>query len=150
MLTKTMLRAASSMMLAAVLAACSSGGDSSTGPKDPSAISGEFVLETLDGDNLPFTVYQDPFGKIELVAGRTTFHMDNSYTASFTFRVSGPGQPTQTVEESEAGTYTINGSAIKLRDNATLIESTGTLNGNTISTVFDMGGGISYAAVFRR
>ena len=147
---KYMLRAALAMTVAAVLAACSSGRDSGTGPKEVKAISGEYVLETVHGDDLPFTLFQDPTGKIEIVSGRTTFHMDNSYTASFTFRLSGPGQPTQTLEETEAGTYTINGSAIKLRDNATGNESTGTLNGNSISTVFDMGGGITYAAVFRK
>jgi hypothetical protein len=150
MQAKTMFRAASAMMLAAVLAACSSGGDSSTAPKDPDAISGEFVLQTVGGDPLPVTLFQDPGGKLEIIAGHTTFHMDKSWTASMTFRVSGPGQPTYTQETGAAGTYTINGSAITMRDNADGSEGTGTLNGNTISTVFDFGGGLTYAAVFRK
>lgn len=147
---KYMLRAALAMTLAAVFAACSSGSDSGTGPKDPEAISGEFVLETVGGDDLPVTLFQDATGKLEIIAGHTTFHMDKSWTASMTFRISGPGQPTYTQETSAAGTYTINGSAITMRDNADGSEGTGTLNGNTISTVFDFGGGLTYAAVFRR
>lgn len=120
------------LALIAFLAAC--GGDSSTGP-DTSHL-GNYTLRTVQGNNVPATIYQAGNDKIELINGFVNINADNSYTAALNYRITESGQ-VSTYQENSQGTYVRNGNAISFTERTDGSTSTGTLTGSQLSITLD-------------
>jgi hypothetical protein len=105
----------SALVLAAVvatLAACGSDKKTVTGPTD---VSGTYMLSSVDGDALPFTVPNNSTNAIVVQSATVTLGSDNSYVLSGTGTSDG-GDPQQVV--ADAGTYALSGSTVTFTSSA--------------------------------
>lgn len=121
------------LLLTAVLIGC--GSDSSTGPSS-ATIAGTWNLQSINGTTLPFTLAQTGANKIELTSDIIVVSGTGSFTQTSTLRTTDNGQVT-TQSVADAGTYTLNGSAVTLRWNSDGSISTGSWVGNTITATGD-------------
>ena len=110
-----MRRSLCSLALAlAALTAC--GGDGGTDPKV--ALAGAYSLSTVDGQTVPYTLYQDTDLKVEVVRGTFTIAENGAYTENVTLRFTDASG----VDEAPAicsGTYTKSGNSLTLTENET-------------------------------
>ena len=83
-------------------------GDSGTGPDD---ISGRYELMTIDGVMLPFTIIQLGNEFPEVTSGFIQLNSDGTFTSSIIMSSTTAGS-TQTVTESENGTWTQYGNQV--------------------------------------
>jgi hypothetical protein len=133
------------IVLAATLTAC--GGDS-TSPAP--SIAGTWSLKTINGAALPFVIVASGTDKQELVSDVFTVTANDASSGAFTqlttVRFTQNGQVT-TQTFPDAGTYTLNGTAVTFRFNSDGSVGTGSWSGNTI-TVTDTEDGL--ALVYQR
>lgn len=129
------------VLLAVVLSAC--GGNDSTGPGSVS-IAGTYTLRTINGGNLPFTVFQSGTDKVEVISGDVVLTDGGTYTTQTTVRTTMDGTVT-TDSETDAGTYTRSGTVLTLRSGADGTTVTGTVSGGAITVVFE-----GFSAVYRK
>jgi hypothetical protein len=110
-----MRRSLCSLVLAlAALTAC--GGDSGSNPKV--SLAGAYSLSTVDGNVLPYILYQDETLKAEVLRGTFTITGSGTYTENVTIRFTDSGG----VEEAPAicsGTYTQTGNSLTLTETET-------------------------------
>src|SRR5262245_42183221 len=125
-----------------LIAAC--GGDSTTGPTVQEQIAGTWTLSTVNGAPLPFIIAQSGANKLELLSDVFVVASTGSFTQTSTVRSTISGVvSTQSV--ADAGTYTVNGTAITLHFNSDGSTGTASWSGNTMTTT-DAG----VALVYRR
>ena len=100
------------VLLAAVLplSAC---GDGGTGPS-AADVTGMYTLQTANGASLPAVLFQMEENRIEVTSGRITLNQNRRFSESFTYRQTFEGI-TETVTETDQGTYTQNNSTVVLR-----------------------------------
>lgn len=110
------------------LAAC--GGDGPTTPTTTS-VAGTWSLRTINGANLPYTIIQIGADKVELTADVLTVSSGGSFAEISSYRETENGVVT-TFTESDAGTYTLNGTAVTFSFNSGGT-GTGTISGNTLT-----------------
>ena len=110
------------------------GSDSSTSPTG-SSIAGTWALQTVNGSPLPFTLAQQGTNKTEVLSDIATADSHGAYTDITTIRITINGvASTQSIPD--AGTYTLNGTALVLRSNDGS-SLTGSLSGNTFTVSAD-------------
>jgi hypothetical protein len=122
------MRVYAPILLALVLAAC--GGDED--PQGPSStIYGTYVVETMDGESLPFAVIEVPDLTVEAVAASYTLNSDMTWTIDYTLRETRLGEVT--IEElTDGGTYVVNSGVLTLTDHDGE-DYPGTLSGTTLT-----------------
>lgn len=127
-----MRRALAILAVVGILAGC--GSDSSTQPSATS-IAGTWALQTVNGAALPFVISQSGLNKAEVISDIATADAHGAYTEIAQVRVTLNGSVT-TQSSSDAGTYTVNGTALVLKSNdgSTV---TGSLNGDTFTITSD-------------
>ena len=117
------------LLLALGTAGCSS--DDSTGPDI--SVDGTWTLQTVNGSNLPYVVAQAGNDKVEVTADVLTV-ASGAFTELTTIRVtSGGAVTTQSIPD--AGTYSINGTAVTFTFQSDGSTGTGTLNENSLIVV---------------
>ncbi len=79
----------------------------------PDAIPGLYVLQSVNGDPLPYVLVQQPAFTEEITAGQIQMNGDGTCSVSETFRVDDEGTVT-TFTEDETCTWLANGSAISV------------------------------------
>ncbi|HVE79394.1 MAG TPA: hypothetical protein VNA89_11055 [Gemmatimonadaceae bacterium] len=107
------------------LAGCGDGG----GPASD-VLSATYILQTIGGDPVPSTVFEEDNYRIEVTAGRLTFNADRSWEASLDFRETGAGRVSEETVTGH-GTYRRDGDALTLTD-AHGVRTAGSLSGNTL------------------
>jgi hypothetical protein len=132
-----------SVLLAVGLVAC--GGDS-TSPAP--SIAGTWSLKTVNGAALPYVILASGTTKIELVSDVFTITANDASSGAFTqlttIRSTQNGQVTsQSIPD--AGTYTLNGTAVTFRFNSDGSVGTGSWSGNTITATEE-----GFAEVYQR
>jgi hypothetical protein len=128
------------VFLALLAIAC--GSDSSTAPGG--TIAGTWSLKTINGTSLPFVLAQTGTNKAEIVGDVYVISGTGSFTQTTTVRTTTNGVAT-TQSVADAGTYTLNGTAITVRYNSDGSTATGSWSGNTITVTQD-----GLAAVYTR
>lgn len=129
-------------MILAVLSAAGCANDS-TSPATQS-IAGSWTLQSVNGSSMPFIVAQTGTNKTELLSDVIAISGTGSFTQTTSVRTTTNGVPT-TQSVADAGSYTLNGSAITLHFNSDGSTGTGSWSGNTITTT---DGG--FALVYKR
>jgi hypothetical protein len=132
-----------------VLTALACGSDKGTGPD--ASMSGNFTLRTVAGVNVPAAVYDQPDGKVEIVAGNLNFSTDRTWTGQFDVR--GTDRPSGIVTPLTLhgnGTYTLNGSTVTIHDATDGTDFTATVNGNTLTATLDLLGDGAVTMVFQK
>jgi hypothetical protein len=120
-------------LLLIVAAAC--GSDSPTQPTATS-VAGTWSLQTINGTALPYVVAQTGADKVELTSDVLTVVPSGSFTEITTLRVTQNGQvSTQSVPD--AGSYTLNGTAVSFTFNSDGSSGTGSISGNTLTVTSD-------------
>jgi hypothetical protein len=139
-------RTAIAIIAAVCLSACG-GGDSGTGPTTGTAVAGSYSLKTVNGSPLPYTIIAQGTSKLEITADVITLTANGSSSGSVsqlsTLRNTQNGQAT-TSTQTDAGTYTLNGSAISIKWSSDGSISTGSLSGNSM-TITDQGLALVYS-----
>jgi hypothetical protein len=130
------------VLAAVAVIACGSDSSSSTGPQ--ATIAGTWTLQTINGQGLPFIVVQNGSNKTEVVSDVVTISGTGSYTQTSTIRVTTNGVA-NTQSSADAGTYTLNGTAVAFHSNSDGSTTNAAWSGNTL-TVTDVG----LAAVYKR
>lgn len=111
-----------------LLAAC--GSDSSTAPQQ--SIAGTWTLRTINGTSLPYIITQSGADKAELMSDAFTISGTGSFTQTSVIRYTTNGVAT-TQSSAEAGSYTINGTAVTLHFNSDGSTVTASWSGNTLT-----------------
>jgi len=94
--------------LAMLLVAC--GGDKATGP---GAVSGNYSLRTVNGNNVPAVFFQDTQEKDEIVSGNINIVADNTWNGTFALRGTDlTSSNVITVNVPIGGTYSLSGGTI--------------------------------------
>jgi hypothetical protein len=116
-----------------LLVAC--GGDKATGP---GAISGNYTLRTVNGNNVPAVFFQDSQEKDEFLSGNINIAGDNTWSGTFTLRGTDltNGQ-TVTVPIPIGGTYALGAGSITLTDARNQLVLNGTVGGGTLTVGSD-------------
>ena len=123
-----MMRRLIPLVALAVAVAC--GSDSTTQPTMTS-VAGTWTLQSVNGGPLPFTLTQTGSDKLELLSDVVTANSNGTYTEVAQFRTTINGQAT-TNTETDAGTFTLNGTAVNLSSPQTG-STNGVLSGNTLT-----------------
>ena len=123
-----MMRRLLPLVALAVAVAC--GSDSTTQPTIAS-VAGTWNLQSVNGSPLPFTLTQTGSDRLELLSGVVTANANGTYTEVAQFRTTVNGQ-SSTSTESDAGTFTLNGTAVSLTGTQTG-NINGALSGNTLT-----------------
>jgi hypothetical protein len=134
------MRRCLALFAVALITAC--GSDASTAPQP--TIAGTWTLQTINGSPLPFIVAQTGTNKVELVSDVVVISGTGSFTETSSVRTTTNGVAT-TQSVADAGSYTLNGTAVTLHFNSDGSTATGSWSGNTV-TVTDVG----LALVFTR
>jgi hypothetical protein len=103
-----MMRMRACLTLLVPLFAVAGCGDSGTGTDD---ISGRYELRTIDGVTLPFTIIQLGNEPSEVTSGFLQLNSDGTFTFSIIMSSTTAGS-TQTVTETENGTWTQHGNQV--------------------------------------
>ena len=128
-------------LLLMVAAAC--GGDSPTEPT-PASVAGTWRLQTVNGSVLPYLLVQFGTDKVELTSEVLTVAASGSFTQLTQFTTTQSGEVS--IEDlTDAGTYTLNGTAATFTYDSDGSTGTGSLSGNTLTVA---GGG--FAMVYRK
>lgn len=123
-----MMRRLLPLVALAVAVAC--GSDSTTQPTVAS-VAGTWNLQSVNGSPLPFTLTQTGSDRLELLSDVVTANANGTYTEVAQFRTTVNGQ-SSTSTESDAGTFTLNGTAVSLTGTQTG-NINGALSGNTLT-----------------
>ena len=118
----------------------------SDGPTDhtPVSLAGTWRLQTVNGNGLPVVLEQNGAYKEELTSDVLTVAASGTFTQSMQIRVTESGQvTTETVED--AGSYTLNGTAVTFTFDSDGWTGTGSVSGNTLTVAV---GGL--ALVYRK
>ena len=133
--------------LAMLLVAC--GGDKATGP---GAVSGNYSLRTVNGNNVPAVFFQDTQEKDEIVSGNINIVADNTWNGTFALRGTDlTSSNVVNVNVPIGGTYSLSGGTITLTDAPNQLTLTGTIGSGTLalgSDAFVLGE--TTALVFRK
>jgi hypothetical protein len=116
-------------LVVALMAACFGG--SMTGS---STITGEYTLRTVNGAPLPYTLSQSGTSKTEVVQDAITLFQGGTFARARQIRLTSNGQVTNQ-SENDTGAYTIFGTSLSLRSNATGQSTLATISGNTMTVV---------------
>jgi hypothetical protein len=117
------------LLFAMSTVACSD--DDSTGPDDIS-VEGTWTLQSVNGSNLPYVLAQAGADKVEVTADVLTVGSGGAFTELTTVRVTSGGTVT-TQSLPDAGTYTVNGTAVTFVFQSDGSSGTGTLNGDRLT-----------------
>jgi hypothetical protein len=126
------MRTIACLLLVATMAC---GGDSPTQPTATS-VAGTWRLQTINGTALPYVVAQTGADKVELTSDVITAVPSGSFTQLTTVRVTQNGQ-VSTQSLPDAGSYTLNGSAVTFTFNSDGSTGTGSIGGNTLTVTSD-------------
>ena len=118
-------------LLLSVVFAVACGSDSTTQPTTAS-IAGTWNLQSINGSNMPFILSQTGANKVEVVSDAVTAVSTGSFTEITTLRSTINGQVT-TQSVPDAGSYTLNGTAVFFIFNSDGSTGTGSLSGNTLT-----------------
>ena len=119
------------LSLALALAIVGCGSDSSSEPTNAS-VAGTWTLQSVNGSQLPFTLSNVGSTKIELVSSVVNVTSAGTWTSTSQTRTTINGQAT-TSTGTQAGTYTLSGSAVAIRSTDGTTVQAGTVNGNTLT-----------------
>jgi hypothetical protein len=122
-------------------AACSDGG---TGPSAEANIAGNYTLQTVNGNPLPWRPFVVGNDFVEITSGSGTVNADNTYSLRIDVRTSVDGQITMD-PVTEVGTWTRNGNNVSFRSSDGSVAN-GTVTGNQISLTDQDG----FVLVFRK
>ena len=117
-------------------------GKDAVGPED---VAGTYALQTVNGQQLPFTLSEDATLKVEMLASAITLYSDMTYDWTLTERSTADGEITTTTD-SFPGTYSLRGSTITLTDQEGSIDAH--LSGDTMT--MNIGGILGLTLVFTR
>jgi hypothetical protein len=105
-----MLRRLLTLSLVAVsLTAFTACSDSPTGSS--SGIEGTYSLRTVNGQNVPVTVYQDGTERLDITGGNVVLNSNGTFTGKFDFRIFFGGVSTNHTETG-AGTWSRSGNTV--------------------------------------
>jgi hypothetical protein len=121
-------------VLALAVLAC--GGDKSTSPR--ATVVGTYTLQTVNGQNLPVTFFQNAEEKDEILSGTVSLNSDGTFTDKSNIRVTITGRNPQTFPFDFAGRYTLNGNNVTF---------TVTQSGDTYSMAWDGANQLTQAEV---
>ena len=107
-----MIRRVFLAFLVFALVACGDNGTGNDGT-DEESITGTYTLQSIDGDPLPWVIFQVGADKEEVTAGNVILNADLSCPTTSTTRKTESGNVTTDTVTDEC-TYTINGGAITL------------------------------------
>ncbi|HSJ24864.1 MAG TPA: hypothetical protein VK929_09365 [Longimicrobiales bacterium] len=83
-------------------------------PSGPAAeVSGTYALETVNGDELPFTLAADGDGSVEVMEGSIRFMTDGTFEDRLVVRFT-EGETHEDEEETLTGTYVVNGRIVTM------------------------------------
>lgn len=119
------------LSLALALAIVGCGSDSSSEPTNAS-VAGTWTLQSVNGSQLPFTLSNVGSTKIELVSSVVNVTSAGTWTSTSQTRTTINGQAT-TSTGTQAGTYTLSGSAVAIRSTDGTTVQAGTVSGNTLT-----------------
>jgi hypothetical protein len=137
MLQRYFRSAAALLFLASGLLLSGCGTDSPTAPVV--AVTGDYTLRTVAGEQVPLVLYRDAEVEIELLSGSVSFEADGTFVERLTFReVRANAAEPEIVELETEGTYTVAGNTVRFFS-ADAGEWAGTASGGVITyVVFDM------------
>lgn len=126
------------VLAVAIISLPACGSDDVTGPGDgTSAVAGSYALTTINGDELPVTVFESIGQRVEVVAGNLSIRADGTFVLDAEVQVTTDGQ-SETVSDSTAGSWTLSGNLLTLDyDLAGLCTDTGTWSGDRITIEAD-------------
>ena len=128
-------------LLLVVTAAC--GSDAPSEPT-PASLAGTWRLQTVNGSGLPFVVAQLGTDKVELTSDVLTVAASGSFTQMTQIRVTQSGQ-VSTESVPDAGSYTLNGTAVSFTFDSDGSTGTGSLSGNALTVAAS-----GFALVYRK
>ena len=119
------------------------GSDSPSQPTSAS-VAGTWSLQTVNGTALPYLITQSGTTKVELVSDVVTAVATGSYTEITQIRTTVDGQ---VMNESfpDAGSFTLNGTAVVFQSNSDGSQTTGSVSGNTFTLAAE-----GFAYVYKR
>ena len=112
-----------------VLGVTACGGDG-TGPE---SVTGTYRLQSIDGDPLPFVVFQVGAEKIEVAAGSVTLNADMTCSNIGTFRITTITGNVTTNAVIDLCTYTINGGVLTLTSVTDATVTSGSIVGSALT-----------------
>lgn len=115
------------------------GSDSATTQPTQASLAGTWSLQTINGSPLPFVTSQTATSKAEIMSDIVTASATGTYTEVAQTRTTLNGQATLSTQ-SDAGTYTVTGSAVVIRSNDGTSVS-GTVKGDTFTVA---GNGVAF------
>lgn len=119
------------LAIAAVTLLIACGDDGTTAPTTTS-VAGTWTLQSINGTSLPYVIAQTGADKIEITSDVVTAVATGSFTQITTIRTTVSGQiSTQSV--ADAGTWTLNGTAVTFQFNSDGSVGTGSISGNTLT-----------------
>ena len=124
-----------------MLLAC--GDDSATAPTTDS-VAGTWSLQSINGTALPYVVFQIGADKVELVSDVVVAVASGTFTQTTVVRTTASGQVT-TESQADAGTWSLNGTAVTFQFNGDGTTGTGSISGNSM-TIAESG----FAFVYRK
>jgi hypothetical protein len=121
------------LAIASLFAALACGSDS-TSP-DGGSVAGAYTLRTVNGANLPFTILQFGSDRTEIISETVVLTEAGRFTQTGTLRVTTSGIA-NTVPYSDAGSYTLNGTAGTFTFDSDGSSGTGTIVDGTITVAY--------------
>lgn len=117
-------------LLLVALAAC--GGDKTTSPD--AAISGSYMLQSLNGASVPAVLVEDEEERDELTAGVIVLRSDRTWNITLSLRVTDlTDNSVFTIPLTSGGTYTNSGSSVTLVAPGGLAPLNGTVSGGKLT-----------------
>jgi hypothetical protein len=133
-------------LVALAPAAC--GGDNSTGPSH--SVVGTYTLQTINGQPLPFLIFQGATEKYEFISDVVAVNADYTYSETGSVRYTDLTTGAVTAQPfSSAGTWRETNGAIEFTDASDGSVVNGTVSGNTL-TILETVEGLQFTLVFRR
>ena len=120
------------LAIASLFAVLACGSDS-TSPGN--SVAGTYTLRTVNGANLPFTIFQFGSDKTEIISESVVLTEAGRFTQTGTLRVTTSGIA-NTVPYSDAGSYTLNGTAGTFTFDSDGSSGTGTIVNGTITVAY--------------
>jgi hypothetical protein len=117
------------LAIAVLTMAC---GSDATEPTTMASVAGTWSLSTVNGTALPYILAQSGADKLEWTADVITATSTGSFTQISSFKTTANGQVT-TQTTPDAGTFSINGTAVTFTFQSDGSTGTGALNGNTMT-----------------